>query len=130
MRLSFVFCVCLMLGVVSPLAQARDLAIEHLEPASWWVGMQHRRVELMVHGKSIAALSPRLAHTGVAVVDVQKVANPNYLFVTLEFSDDAKPGSFDIEFLDGDRVAARHPFLLQAREAGSAARKGFDPADA
>ncbi|NDK38521.1 alpha-amlyase [Pseudoxanthomonas gei] len=126
MRLLLALCLCL----CSAAAQAREFAIDHLEPASWWVGMKHHRVELMVHGQGIASLAPRVGHPGVVVSDVQKLANPNYLFVTLDIAADAAPGTFDIELLQGDRVAARRPFLLQAREAGSAARKGFDPADA
>lgn len=123
--------VALVLGLlVSAPAQARDYVIDHLEPASWWVGMKHHRIELMVHGEAIAALAPRLSRTGVVLADVQKVANPNYLFVTLDIAADAAPGSFDIEFLDGDRVAVRHPFRLDAREPGSAARRGFDSSDA
>jgi hypothetical protein len=96
-------------------AQARDFSIDHLEPASWWVGMKHHRVEVMVHGEAIATLAPRLSRSGVALLDVRKVANPNYLFVTLDIAANAEPGSFDIEFLDGARVAARHPFRLDAR---------------
>jgi glycosidase len=123
--------IALLLGLVlSTAAQARDYAIDRLEPASWWVGMQHHQVELMVHGEAIAALTPRLSRSGVALVDAQKVANPNYLFVTLDIAAEAAPGRFDIEFLDGDRVAARHPFRLDAREPGSASRRGFDASDA
>ena len=116
--------------LLSGAANARDFAIEHLEPASWWVGMKHHRVELMVHGEGIVALAPRLSHPGVAVADVQKVANPNYLFVTIDIAADARPGAFDIEFMDGERVAARHPYRLDAREPGSATRRGFDASDA
>jgi hypothetical protein len=36
----------------------------------------------------------------------------------------------DLEFLEGDRVAVRHPFRLDAREPDSASRKGFDFSDA
>ena len=116
--------------LLSGAANARDFAIEHLEPASWWVGMKHHRVELMVHGEGIVALAPRLSHPGVAVADVQKVANPNYLFVTIDIAADARPGAFDIEFMDGERVAARHPYRLDAREPGSATRRGFDASEA
>lgn len=111
-------------------AQAREYAIDRLEPASWWVGMKCHRIELMVHGDAIAALTPRVSRAGVSLADVQKVANPNYLFVTLDIAADAEPGGFDIEFLDGDRVAARHPFRLDARVPGSSARRGFDGSDA
>lgn len=127
MRLLIALCLGLMFSTAAP---ARDYAIDHLEPASWWVGMQRHRVELMVHGEAIAALTPRLSRPGVAVVDVQKVANPNYLFVTIDIAATARPGTFDIEFLDGDRVAVRHPYRLDAREPGSAARQGFDESDA
>ena len=127
MRVVIAFCFGLML---SASVSARDFAIDHLEPSSWWVGMKHSRVELMVHGDAIGPLQPRLSQPGVTVVDVQRVANPNYLFVTLEISGSASPGTFDIEFVDGDRLAARYPFRLDAREAGSAARRGFDASDA
>ncbi|MET0815234.1 MAG: cyclomaltodextrinase N-terminal domain-containing protein, partial [Pseudoxanthomonas sp.] len=35
--------------MLSLTASARDFAVDHLEPASWWVGMKNPRVELMVH---------------------------------------------------------------------------------
>ncbi|GAB3384038.1 glycoside hydrolase family 13 protein [Lysobacter fragariae] len=127
MRLLIALCLAVMFSTA---AQAREYAIDHLEPASWWIGMRHHRIELMVHGEAIGALKPRLSRSGVAVTDVQRVANPNYLFVTLDIAGDATPGTFDIEFLDGDRVAARHPFRLDAREPGSAQRHGFDASDA
>lgn len=120
---------CLALLLWLP-AQARAVVIQHLEPASWWVGMQHDRVELMVHGEGIGALEPRLSWPGVRVADVVRVANPNYLFVTLEIDEAAKPGTFDIAFHDGTGEAARHPFVLDAREPGSRDRRGFDGSDA
>lgn len=109
---------------------ARGFAIHRVEPANWWVGMKHDRVELLVHGTGIATLAPRVAWEGVTVADVAKVANPNYLFVTLAIAPDAKPGSFPIDFMEGDRIAVRHPWRLEARESGSAARRGFDASDA
>jgi glycosidase len=126
MRLLIVLCLALL---CSP-ASAREFAIDHLEPANWWVGMKHDRVELMVHGPGIGALTPRLSHPGVTVAAVEKGGNPNYLFVTLAIAPDAKPGAFDIEFLDGTKLVLRHPWRVDAREAGSAQRRGFDASDA
>jgi glycosidase len=126
MRLLIALCLALL---CSP-AHARDFAIDHLEPASWWIGMKHDRVELMVHGPGISALTPRLSHPGVTVAAVEKGENPNYLFVTLAIAPEAQPGAFDIEFLDGAKLALRHPWRVDAREAGSAQRRGFDASDA
>lgn len=117
----------LLLGLSTP---ARAADIERLEPANWWVGMRHNRVELLVHGTGIAATTPRLSRAGVAIVDVQATDNPNYLFVTVEVAADAKPGGFDIEFVEAGKVVATHPWRLDAREPGSAQRRGFDARDA
>ncbi|MGH8033532.1 MAG: alpha-amylase family glycosyl hydrolase, partial [Luteimonas sp.] len=127
MKLLVTLCLGLLFAAAVP---SRAATIDHLEPANWWVGMQRHRVELMVHGEAIAALTPRLSRAGVSIVDVQRVANRNYLFVTIDIAADARPGTFDIAFLDGERVAARHPFRLDARAPGSATRRGFDASDA
>jgi glycosidase len=102
--------------------------IDRVEPANWWVGMQHRQVELMLYGRDIAALQARIAHPGVRVTGVQALDNPNYLFVTVEIDADARPGSLQVELLDGERVAARHPWRIEARE--PAPPRGFDGRDA
>ena len=117
----------LLLGLSLP---ARAIDIERIEPGNWWVGMQHNRVELLVHGTGIGASTPRLSRDGVAIVDVQNTDNPNYLFVTLEIAGDAVPGGVDIEFVDAGKVVATHPWRLDAREPGSAQRRGFDARDA
>jgi glycosidase len=119
---------CLWLTAFAPLAHAAR--IERIEPANWWVGMQHNRVELLVHGKGIASSTPRLSRAGVAIVDVQKTDNPNYLFVTLDIAGDAAAGAFDIEFVEAGKIVATHPWRLDAREPGSAQRRGFDARDA
>jgi neopullulanase len=127
MRLLTTLCLGLLF---SGAAAARDFAIDHLEPAHWWVGMKHNRLELMVHGEDVASLAPRLAYPGVSIAGVAKVENPNYLFVTLTIAADARPGAFELEFLDGTRIAVRHPYRLEAREPGSTQRRGFDSSDA
>jgi glycosidase len=117
----------LLLGASTPL---RAATIERIEPANWWVGMRHNRVELLVHGKGIAQTTPRIARAGVSLADVQKTDSPNYLFVTVEVAADAAPGEVGIEFVDAGKVVATHPWRIDAREPGSAQRRGFDARDA
>ena len=116
---------CLLLSCLPPLHAA---TVQRVEPENWWVGMRHRQVELMLHGQDIAALQARIAHPGVRVTGVQALDSPNYLFVTVEIDDDATPGALEIELLDGDAVAARHPWRVDARE--PAPPRGFDARDA
>jgi glycosidase len=118
----------LVLGLFAAHAIAAD-RVERIEPLSWWVGMKHDRLQLMVHGDRIAELEPSLQYAGVAIENVERVASPNYLFVNLRIAPDTKPGRFAIDFLQGRRKAASRTYVLNAREPGSAQRAGFGPQD-
>jgi hypothetical protein len=122
-------CVAGLLCAVS--AQARDYRIEHMEPPFWWSGMQHKTLQLMVHGKGIAELEPALAYPGVSIAAVTRVPNRNYLFIDLALAPDAAPGAIDLRFTapGAARPALRYSYQLRARTPGSAQRKGFGPED-
>ena len=62
-------------------AHAKDYAIEHLEPMSWWVGMHDSQLQLLVHGEDISELAPSIHYPGVTLKGVVKVSNKNYLFI-------------------------------------------------
>src|SRR5690606_7517230 len=115
---------------ISVNVNAEKYSIQHLEPANWWVGMKYNQVQLLVHGESIAELEPKLNYKGVKIVDVTRVTNPNYLFVTLNIAKSAKPGQFDIEFIADKEISTHFTYTLNAREKGSAQRKGFNASDA
>ena len=128
-----ILCTLALLLAISAPVHALDVGrsgIERVEPANWWVGMRHNRVELLVHGRAIARAVPRIARAGVSIVDVQRTDNPNYLFVTVEVAADARPGDVAIDFLESGKVVATHPWRIEAREPGSSQRRGFDASDA
>jgi len=118
----------LWLAIASTSAAAAD-RIERVEPASWWVGMKDDRLQLLVHGDRVADLAPRLTYPGVSITGVERVENPNYLFVNLRIAPETKPGSFRIDFLKGRAKAGSRSYVLNAREQGSAERKSFGPQD-
>jgi len=119
----------LLLGGASLAASAQSPAIAHMEPPFWWAGMQHKGLQLMVHGEGIASLVPTIDYPGVRIAGVTQVANKNYLFIDLEIGQDAQPGSFDIVFKGAGRQAS-YAYRLLARDAGSAQREGFNSSDA
>ena len=118
----------LLLGGASLAASAQSPAIAHMEPPFWWTGMQHKGLQLMVHGEGIAALEPSLSFPGVRIATVTRVPNRNYLFIDLEIGQEAKPGSFDIVFKGAARQTS-YTYRLLAREPGSAQRVGFNSSD-
>ena len=103
--------------------------IERLEPAFWWVGMNNPQLQLMVYGENISTLSPKIEYPGVKIQRVIKVENPNYLFVDLLISENAKAGKFDILFTRNGKTATNYSYELLSRVEGSAERKGYDPSD-
>ena len=55
-------------------------SIDRIEPANWWVGMQHSRIQLLVYGKQISVLQPAIEKSSISLERIIKVSNPNYLF--------------------------------------------------
>ncbi|MFA9218406.1 MAG: cyclomaltodextrinase N-terminal domain-containing protein, partial [Sphingomonadaceae bacterium] len=118
----------LALLALTPAAHAQDYRIDHLEPTSWWVGMQNQQLQLLVHGKQIADLTPSLNWPGVKITAVKRSANPNYLFLDLHIAPGTKPGQLDLQFKRGAKTV-HYPYQLQARAAHSAQRVGFNSSD-
>ena len=63
---------CLLLAWLAPLHAA---TLSRVEPANWWVGMRHAEVELMLHGRDIAACR-RIRHPGVRVLGTARWKAP------------------------------------------------------
>ncbi|MET4082383.1 glycosidase [Pedobacter sp. UYP30] len=72
--------------------------LERIEPMFWFSGMHNPKLQLLVHGEKIASKTVSLKYPGVNLIKVNKVENPNYLFLDLIVSANAKPGSFAISF--------------------------------
>ncbi|MGH8192897.1 MAG: glycoside hydrolase family 13 protein [Woeseiaceae bacterium] len=106
-----------------------EYRIDRLEPAFWWAAMQHELLEIMVHGEGIAELEPAIEHPGVALENVYRTENPNYLFIELKLSGDVNAGRFRIDFKHEGSAVLHREYELRARQAGSAGRAGFDSSD-
>lgn len=76
-------------------------------PTHWFTGMKWNKVQIMVHGEKIAEQFPMIKMTasgmklasGVRLVGINRVENPNYIFLDLVIDASAKPGKFSFPFL-------------------------------
>lgn len=103
--------------------------IDRVEPLFWWVGMKNPNVQLMVHGQDIAATEISLNYPGVKIKSISRQENPNYVFVDLAISPEAKSGTFPIQFRKSKKEVVSYTYELKDREPNSASRKGFDASD-
>ncbi|MEM9936975.1 MAG: glycoside hydrolase family 13 protein [Bacteroidota bacterium] len=88
-----------------------------MEPANWWVGMKHNQIQLLVYGKDISSLRPSISYEGVTLNSSMLVENPNYLFLDITISDEAKAGEVPVSFTeDGQEVLSRNFSLLDRKE--------------
>src|SRR3954454_4543179 len=74
-------------------------------PSNWWVGMKNPHLQVLLHGKNIGKgtlLFSKTSNPGIRLDSVQKLKNPNYLFLNFTIGPDALPGklSFDLHVSD------------------------------
>ncbi len=106
------------------------IKIEKLEPSSWWIGFENPSVQLLVYGKDISTTRPHINYDGVEIKNIILTENPNYLFLDLNISDNAKAGDIKIEFKKGKKTVTSYNWMLNEREENSALREGFNSSDA
>ncbi len=100
-----VFVMCLLIGSTA-LSYAQQTKYQ-CYPTNWFTGMKWNKLQVMVHGEHIADSIPMIKMgpggvklaTGVSLVKINRVENPNYVFLDLVIDASAKPGKFKFPFL-------------------------------
>lgn len=104
----------------------RAQVLQHVEPANWWVGMEHHQVQVLLHGQEIAKYKVEVS--GLQIIEEIRTENPNYIFLTLETAQKVA-GTYPIRLMDKKKEVARHEFKLETRVANSKFRDSFTSAD-
>ena len=91
--------------------------------------MHISEIQVLLYGPDIARLSPTVSHPGVELLRTVRTTNPDYLFLYLEISEEARPGIVHFQLMHGESLIMEAPFPLLEREEDSARRRGFDPSD-
>jgi glycosidase len=113
MKKSIVIILFFVVQIQFSFAQLADL--ERVEPMNWWVGFKDQSLQLLVRGNQIADRVVSLNYPGVKLISVQKVENPNYLFVNLLISSTAKSGTFPINFIKKGEKTLSYQYELKSR---------------
>ncbi|MFD1079749.1 cyclomaltodextrinase N-terminal domain-containing protein, partial [Longispora fulva] len=90
--------------------------IQRVEPPNWWTGFKDQDLQLLVYGKEIGKTVPEINYNGVSIEEVHKADSPNYLFIDLSISEEAKPGKFDIRFKKSGGKTEVFKYELKARQ--------------
>ncbi|MBU0695784.1 MAG: glycoside hydrolase family 13 protein [Bacteroidetes bacterium] len=118
-----VFAIVIIFLTFTQTISAQKLAdLERVEPSFWWVGFKNHQLQLIVHGNEISQREVQIDYSGVSLKSVEKVENPNYMFLNLLISDDAQPGKFDIIFSLKGKKNLIYSYQLKARNKGTLAQ--------
>lgn len=101
--------------------------LDKVEPAFWWKGMKNPELQLLVYGKDIAKNEIEISD-GIKIKDIQKVENPNYLFVTLN-TNEINVSKFSINIKNGKKKLGSYTYELKERKPNSANRNSYTSKD-
>ncbi|MBZ9653061.1 glycoside hydrolase family 13 protein [Psychroflexus montanilacus] len=106
--------------------KAQDLRVE---PPNWWIGMEMNEIQLLVHADNISSYEPQLNYKGVEVTKIHKADSPNYLFLDVNISEQAKAGSFEIKFKKKGSKNLGFDYELKSRQKPAEDYVGFNHTD-
>jgi glycosidase len=101
--------------------------IQKVEPAFWWKGMKNPELQILVYGKDIAKSEIELSD-GIQIKNIQKVENPNYVFLTVNTNEINVP-KFTITSKKDTKNKSTYTYELKQRLANSANRESFSSKD-
>ena len=113
---------------LAALPAGAKISVQEIQPPHWWVGMNDHSLQLQVYGKDIRSAVPEISYPGVTVDSVARLdGSPNWQYIYLTISEDAKPGRMKITWKDGKEKTSVD-YLLKPRGEMKGAQ-GFSSAD-
>lgn len=88
--------------------------LQKVEPAFWWKGMKNPELQILLYGKDIANQQIELSD-GIQIKKIDKVENPNYLFVTINTNEIDVP-KFKINLKSGKKIISSFNYELQRKK--------------
>jgi glycosidase len=105
---------------------AQDFEINRVEPPNWFTGMKNSELQIMVYGKNIGNTMVEIKSEDIKLIKANKTENPNYLFLDIEILPSAKPGIFQINFIDKYRIVKKYQYELKEK---TDRKRGFSSED-
>lgn len=103
-------------------------------PGHWWTSMKETKLQLLLREENIASKIPmyKLSPAGMKLADgvtlksIERVENPNYIFLNLEIDKNAKPGNRSFRL---GNFSMRYELKARSAENGRSRIQGVNAAD-
>lgn len=102
--------------------------IERMDPPHWWIGMNDPCLQIQVQGKDIRSAEVSVDYPGVRLDSVVRLdGSPDWQYLYLTISPDARPGEMEITWREGKKKSQRKFELMERKRQRGA--QGFDSSD-
>ncbi len=108
--------------------QKSNNIFKHVEPPFWWVGMKNTKLQLLIHGEKISDFEVEVSYSGVKIGGINRVENPDYLFIDLEIANNTKPGILPLLFKNENKKII-YEYSLKPRVKRISNKQGIDCSD-
>jgi hypothetical protein len=98
----------------SPNLLAQEKSIVRIDPPFWFTLMGNTKMQLCMYGPNLSQYDVAQNYAGVTIDKVNKVENPNYLFVDIDISLSTLPGVINFQFTKGKK-SFNYPYELRSR---------------
>lgn len=113
---------------LAPFGVEARISVDRIDPPHWWTAMHNTTLQLQVYGQDIRAAEVTTDYPGVRIDSVARLdGSPNWQYVYLTVSPEAKPGKMKLTWKEGKRKVSRD-YELRARGPQRGA-SGFSAAD-
>jgi neopullulanase len=81
--------------------KANSQSITRVEPSFWYTGFKQKNLQILMYGPNIVASKISMKpYAGVVLKKINKVENPNYVFLDLELASQVKAGNIRFSILN------------------------------
>lgn len=108
-------------------SEAKAIDIQHVAPDYWWAGMKNTELQILLHGADIGKADVSITGQKIALKEIVKQENPDYLLLYLDLSE-ATPQTFQITLKDGKKSKVI-PYELKQRTRNGCDVQGFTAGD-
>ena len=106
---------CFIAGSALSASAAPSFSVDEIHPPHWWTGMHDTTLQLQIHGENVRPADFSLSYPGVKVDSVVRLdGSPNWQYVYLTASPEARPGIMSLEWREGKRKVVKK-YELRAR---------------
>ena len=108
--------------------QSYSQIVKRVDPPFWWTEMNNPELQIMIYGDKVSEYDIHLNQKSF-LVDIEKVDNPNYIFLNLSIPENSQSTLLEINLEKDGEIKETINYEFKKRENNKVHHQGFDNSD-